>query len=133
MSDSDDVEAIRSLIHEYAFRIDAGDPRRRGRAVRARRVGIVGATERMRGRRSPPQLQRRDPLTTTHPGTMHCMTNVTIKIDSGNRTASARTYFTVISGGPRLPTPPIIAGQYRDRFERHAGSGSSRNASSTPT
>jgi SnoaL-like domain len=52
---------------------------------------------------------------------MHCLTNVTINLDGGNRTASARTYFTVIQAVPGFALQPIIAGQYRDRFERHAG------------
>jgi SnoaL-like domain len=55
------------------------------------------------------------------PCTMHCLTNVTIKVDSGSRTASARTYFTVLQAVPGFALQPIIAGQYRDKFARHAG------------
>ena len=56
------------------------------------------------------------------PCTMHCITNVTITIDEGaRRTASARTYFTVLQKVPDSALQPIIAGQYRDRFAVIAG------------
>jgi hypothetical protein len=122
MSDSDDHEAIRALIHEYAFRIDAGDLDGVAALFEHAELGSSVRPERMRGaaeaRRNYTGVILYDNGT---PCTMHCMTNVTITIDSGNRTASARTYFTVIQAVPGFELQPIIAGQYLDRFERHAG------------
>ena len=122
MSDSDDHEAIRALIHEYAFRIDAGDLDGVAALFEHAELGSSVRPERMRGaaeaRRNYTGVILYDNGT---PCTMHCMTNVTITIDSGNRTASARTYFTVIQAVPGFALQPIIAGQYLDRFERHAG------------
>jgi hypothetical protein len=122
MSDSDDHEAIRALIHEYAFRNDAADLDGDAALFEHAELGSSVRPERMRGsaeaRRNYTGVILYDHGT---PGPMHCLTNVTITIDSGNRTASARTYFTVIQAVPGFALQPIIAGQYRDRFERHAG------------
>jgi SnoaL-like domain len=122
MSDSDDHEAIRALIHEYAFRIDAGDLDGVAALFEHAELGSSVRPERMRGaaeaRRNYTGVILYENGT---PETMHCLTNVTITLDGGNRTASARTYFTVIQTVPGFPLQPIIAGQYRDRFQRHAG------------
>jgi hypothetical protein len=122
MSDSDDIEAIRALIHEYAFRLDGGDLDGLAALFEYAELGSSVRPERMRGaaeaRRNYDGVIIYDDGT---PRTMHCLTNVTITIDSGSRTASARTYFTVIQAVPGFALQPIIAGQYRDRFERHAG------------
>jgi hypothetical protein len=122
MSDSDDIEAIRALIHEYAFRIDAGDLDGLAALFEHAELGSSVRPERMKGaaeaRRNYNGVILYENGT---PCTMHCLTNVTITLDGGNRTASARTYFTVIQAVPGFALQSIIAGQYRDRFERHAG------------
>ena len=122
MSDSDDIEAIRALIHEYAFRIDAGDLDGVAALFEHAELGSSVRPERMRGsaeaRRNYNGVILYENGT---PCTMHCLTNVTVTIEKGGRTAVARSYFTVIQAVPDFPLQPIIAGQYRDRFERHAG------------
>jgi hypothetical protein len=55
------------------------------------------------------------------PHTMHCITNVTVTVDASGTTASARSYFTVLQNVGDFPLQPIIAGQYRDRFEQVDG------------
>ena len=122
MSDADDIEAIRVLIHEYAFRIDAGDLDGLAALFEHAELGSSVRPERMRGAAEARRYYNGVILYENGtPCTMHCLTNVTIAIDSGNRTASARTYFTVIQAVPGFSLQPIIAGQYRDRFERRAG------------
>jgi hypothetical protein len=122
MSDSGDIEEIRALIHEYAFRLDGGDLDGVAALFEQAELGSSVRPERMRGaaeaRRNYNGVILYDNGT---PETMHCLTNVTITVDSGSRTASARTYFTVLQAVPGFALQPIIAGQYRDRFERHAG------------
>jgi hypothetical protein len=122
MSDSGDIEEIRTLIHEYAFRIDAGDLDGLAALFEHAELGSSIRPERMRGaaeaRRNYTGVILYENGT---PCTMHCLTNVTISVDGGNRTASARTYFTVLQAVPGFALQPIIAGQYRDRFERRAG------------
>jgi hypothetical protein len=113
MSDIDDITA---LVHEYAFRLDAGDldgvaalfehaELRSTRDDRVRR----GATE---AREIYDPVILRDDGT---PATMHQLTNVTVTVDGPGTTASARSYFTVLQvTGQGLH--PILAGEYRDRF-----------------
>jgi SnoaL-like domain len=122
MSESDNVEAIRALIHEYAFRLDGGDLDGVAELFEHAELGASTRPERMVGAE---QARRNYTGVIIYengtPCTMHCMTNVTIDIDAGSRTASARTYFTVLQAVPGFALQPIIAGQYRDKFERHAG------------
>jgi hypothetical protein len=117
-----DVDAITALVHEYAFRLDAGDldgvaglfaHAELGSSVRPERVrGAQGARGNYRG------VILYDDGT---PRTMHCITNVTVRIDDGATTASARSYFTVLQAVDDFPLQPIIAGQYHDRFEKADG------------
>jgi hypothetical protein len=52
------------------------------------------------------------------PHTKHVTTNVVVDVDHAAGTAEARSYFTVLQQTDVLPLQPIIAGRYRDRFER---------------
>jgi hypothetical protein len=116
---SDDTEAIRALVHEYTYRLDAGDidgvaalfEHAELRSTRHDRVlrGIDGAHTLLEN------VIMRDDGT---PQTMHQLTNVTITVDGD--TATARSYFTVLQvTAPGLH--PILAGEYRDRFTRVDG------------
>jgi hypothetical protein len=114
-----DVEEITALVHEYAFLLDSGDLD--GVAalfahaeLRSTRGGPVrrGATE-ARALYDPVILY--DDGT---PRTMHQLTNVTVRVDGAS--AAARTYFAVLQV-TGLGPHPILAGEYRDRFERVDG------------
>jgi hypothetical protein len=54
------------------------------------------------------------------PSTKHVTTNLVIDIDAGvdadARTATARSYFTVLQARPELPLQVVIAGRYHDAF-----------------
>jgi hypothetical protein len=116
---SDDTEAVRALVHEYAFRLDAGDidgvaalfEHADLRSTRHDRVlrGIEGAHTLLEN------VIMRDDGT---PATMHQLTNVTVSVDGD--TATARSYFTVLQV-TRQGLHPILAGEYRDRFTRVDG------------
>src|SRR4029077_9819340 len=84
MSDSDDIDAIRALIHEYAFRIDAGDLDGVAALFEHAELGSSVRPERMRGaaevRRNYNGVILYENGT---PCTMHCLTNVTITIEKG--------------------------------------------------
>jgi hypothetical protein len=41
-----------------------------------------------------------------------------VEIDAAAGTATARSRYLVLQATPKLPLQPIIAGRYRDRFER---------------
>lgn len=117
---SDDVEAIRSLIHEYAERIDNGD-------LDGVAALFTHGTWSSPGRGTP--LRGADQVRRAYdgvilydgtPSTKHVISNVTIELTDDD-TATARSYFTVLQARPDLPLQPIIAGRYHDRFERVDG------------
>lgn len=119
---SDDARAaITALVHEYAYRIDAGDLDGLAALFAHAELGSSVRPERMRGaeqaRRNYRGVILYDDGT---PRTMHCITNLTITLDS-DATARARSYFTVLQSTDGFPLQPIIAGQYHDRFERVDG------------
>ena len=55
------------------------------------------------------------------PRTKHVTTNVRIELDDAAGTATARSYFTVLQAVEGHGLQTIVAGRYRDRFERHDG------------
>jgi SnoaL-like domain len=120
---SKDVDAITALVHEYAYRLDAGDLDGVGALFAHAELGSSVRPERMRGADEARSYYGGviiyDDGT---PRTMHCITNVTVAVDAGATTASARSYFTVLQNVDNFPLQPIIAGQYHDRFERADGS-----------
>jgi ketosteroid isomerase-like protein len=114
-----DIDDIAALIHEYAFRLDAGDldgvaalfARAELRSTRHDRV-LRGAAE-VRTIYEPVIL-----YDDGSPRTMHQITNVTVHVD-GDR-AQARSYFAVLQVTAQ-GLHPILAGEYRDAFERGDG------------
>ncbi len=55
------------------------------------------------------------------PRTKHVMTNPIVEVDEDAGTGTARSYFTVLQQVDDLPLQPVIAGRYRDEFERADG------------
>jgi hypothetical protein len=49
------------------------------------------------------------------------MTNPIVEVDEDAGTGTARSYFTVLQQVDDLPLQPVIAGRYRDEFERADG------------
>src|SRR3954447_5858880 len=97
MSDSDEIEAIRCLVHEYAFRLDAGDLDGVAALFEHAELGSSVRPERMRGAQEARGYYRGVILYDDGtPHTMHCITNVTVDVEPGDRAASARSYFTVL-------------------------------------
>jgi hypothetical protein len=115
----DAVTEITALIHEYAFRLDAGDldgvaalfEHADLRSTRNERV-LHGAAE---ARTMYDAVHIYEDGT---PQTMHQLTNVTVHLDDDGRgtSASSRCYFTVLHVTAQ-GLHPILAGEYRDRFE----------------
>ncbi|HYV58723.1 MAG TPA: nuclear transport factor 2 family protein [Acidimicrobiia bacterium] len=115
---TDDVEAIRALIHRYAELIDLGE-------LDALATLFADATWSSPGRGTP--LRGTDQVRRAYDGvllyegiprTKHVISNVTIEIADDRSSATARSYFTVLQARPELGLQPIIAGRYHDRFER---------------
>jgi hypothetical protein len=111
---NDDV-AIAALLHEYAFRLDAGDLDGVAALFEHAELGSTQHDRRYRGTQEArtiyADLILYDDGT---PRTMHQITNVAVQVD-GDR-ATSRCYFTVLAvTGEGLH--PILAGAYHDRFE----------------
>jgi hypothetical protein len=110
------VDAIAALIHEYAFRLDAGDLDGVAALFAQAELRFTRNDRVLRGAAEARTLY--DPVILYDDGTprtMHQLTNVTVEVDAGDATARARSYFTVLQvTGQGLH--PILAGEYRDRF-----------------
>ena len=118
---SDHIEAIRRLIHRYAELLDLGDLDGVA-ALFARSTWTAGGRDVvLRGAEHVRMAYNGVMLYDGIPCTKHQMTNVTIDVGSDGKTATARTYFTVLQARPELPLQPIIAGRYHDEFACDAG------------
>jgi hypothetical protein len=115
-------EAIERLLFLYAERMDAGDFAGVGALFAHARYGAgegplgLGGAEVEAANRSLVILYEDGT-----PRTRHVTTNVVIDVDEPAGAASARSTFTVfqqVSGGP---LEAVVAGRYRDRFERVDG------------
>ena len=113
MSDHDEIAA---LVHEYAFRLDAGDLDGVAALFEHAEMGSTGHDRRRRGAAEARSIY--DGVIIHEDGTpqtLHQITNLTIRVDGAH--ASARSCFTVLQvTGQGLH--PILAGEYHDRFER---------------
>ena len=114
-----DVDEITVLINEYAFRLDAGDLDGVAALFEHAELGSTRHDRRRRGAVEARGLYE-DVIIYDDgtPRTLHQMSNVTVAVD-GER-ATARTYFTVLAVTAQ-GLHPILAGVYRDRFERADG------------
>ena len=119
-------EAITKLIYTYAERIDLGDFAGVAELFEHATLTFEGFGDAVRGRDAIEALYAR---TTRRyedgtPRTKHVMTNVMVDVDDeagqavGVRTASSRSYFTVLQAVPgELALQPVIAGRYRHGYE----------------
>jgi 3-phenylpropionate/cinnamic acid dioxygenase small subunit len=120
----DSYREIENLIYEYAELIDSGNLE--GMAQLFYHADFMGPDGKRvtRGAEEFLALQRRavniDAKTNT-PRTKHITTNVIIEVDECSDKATARSYFTVLQSTGSLALQPIIAGRYKDRFERANG------------
>ena len=117
----DDIE---HLIFGFAERIDAGDFEGVADLFAHAEITAEGSDHRVVGRDGVAAMYRsttrRYPNGT--PLTKHVTTNVMVDVDEAAGTATARSYFTVLQAVPgELALQPIIAGRYRDHFERVDG------------
>jgi 3-phenylpropionate/cinnamic acid dioxygenase small subunit len=114
---------IENLLYRYAECIDAGDFAAVADLFAHAEITVEGTPGATRGRRDVQALYE----STTRryedgtPRTKHVVTNPLVEVDEGAGTASCRSYFTVFQQTGKLPLQPIIAGRYRDAFERVGG------------
>ncbi|HLJ08088.1 MAG TPA: nuclear transport factor 2 family protein [Acidimicrobiia bacterium] len=119
----DAERSIENLIYSYAGFVDDGDLEAMAGLFADATIGVDGMSAGLRGREKIQELFRS--TIRIHedgtPRTKHVTTNVLIDVDDSNGTATARSYFTVLQAVEGLGLQPIVAGRYRDRFERRDG------------
>jgi hypothetical protein len=118
-------DVIAALVYAYAERIDGGDFEGVADLLADAEVTAEGTDRRWRGRDEVLRLYESG--TRRHadgtPRTKHVTTNLVVDVDEVAGTATARSYYTVLQAVPgELALQPIVAGRYRDRFERVRGS-----------
>ena len=115
---SDDVEAIRALIHRYAELIDIGDLDTVAALFTHGTWSSPGRGTPLRGVQQVRRAYDGVILYDGIPSTKHVISNVTIEVADDQPSATARSYFTVLQARPDFPLQPVIAGRYHDRFDR---------------
>ncbi|MGO9455551.1 MAG: nuclear transport factor 2 family protein [Acidimicrobiales bacterium] len=121
---ADDRDEITTLLFAYAERIDAGDFAGLADLMAGAELTFEGYDTVVRGRQAVQSLYERGTLRHGDgtPLTKHVTTNVIVEVAPTGCTAAARSYFTVLQAVPgELALQPVIAGRYRDRFERAEG------------
>jgi 3-phenylpropionate/cinnamic acid dioxygenase small subunit len=115
--------SIENLIFSYAGFVDDGDLEGVATLLADAVIGVDGMDEGLLGREKIHKLLRS--TIRIHgdgtPKTKHVTTNVQIEVDEEAGTATSRSYFTVLQAVEGLGLQPIVAGRYRDRFERTDG------------
>jgi 3-phenylpropionate/cinnamic acid dioxygenase small subunit len=112
---------IENLISSYAFLNDDADIAGLGELL-ADAVCILDETT-ARGREEIERFAR-GVIQVNEDGTSqtrHNITNLIIEVDDEAGTATAQAYWTVLQSVQGLPQQPVLAGRYRNRFERHDG------------
>jgi hypothetical protein len=113
------VNEITALIHEYAFRLDAGDLDGVAALFEHGELGSTRHDGRLRGSAEARTNYKNVILYADGtPRTQHQITNVTVTVDG--TTATARSSFTVLQVIKKR-FQPIVAGNYLDRFEQVDG------------
>lgn len=111
---------IEDLLYRYGELIDSGDLEGVAYMFEHGRITTSDGSTIARGRDEVLALY--ESATRIHddgtPRTRHLTTNVVVEVDEDAGTATSRSYFTVLQQVEDGPLQPIIAGSYRDRFER---------------
>ena len=117
-----DATHIANLLYRYAELIDSGDLAgtaalfERARVKMSEDAVIEGTAGMLEVWNSHVRLY---PDGT--PRTKHVITNPIIEVDEAGKTATCRSYYTVLQATPDLPLQVICAGRYHDEFAKDAG------------
>jgi 3-phenylpropionate/cinnamic acid dioxygenase small subunit len=122
---SDHRAAISALVFAYAERVDGGDLEGVAElfAHATYRAALAdGTITTFSGRDEVLTcLRGMVRLYDGKPSTKHVTTNLVIDVEGDSddpRSATCRSYYTVLQARPDLPLQPIVAGRYHDTFVR---------------
>ncbi|HUY21419.1 MAG TPA: nuclear transport factor 2 family protein [Acidimicrobiales bacterium] len=120
--DGQSARVIENLIARYAELVDGGDFGGLGSLLADAHFGGEGDNV-VAGREAIEKTFRAMVRTYEDgtPRTKHVTTNIIVEVDDDAGSATSRSYVTVFQALPGLPLQPIVAGRYRDRFERRDG------------
>ena len=131
----DSYREIENLIYTYAECVDAGNLEGMAQLFSHAeflgpdgKLAASGAEEFLTVQRQAIRIYEE----TGTPRTKHVTTNVRIEVDESTDTATARSYFTVFQSAEGISLQPIIAGRYKDSFERVDGNWRFRRRQSIP-
>lgn len=115
---SSDALEITNLLYRYGELIDAGDLAGIEGLFRHAQFKLLGEAALVDAKTTVAMLRRVVKIYPCGtPRTKHVITNPIVEIDSAARTASCRSYYTVLQSTEALPLQVIAAGRYADRFE----------------
>lgn len=121
----DDSREILNLLHTYAERIDGGDLDGAAELFRHARVKLQGEGDAASVDSAGLRRVWED-FVVIHPDgtprTKHVITNEIIEFDDAGRSATCRSYYTVLQQTPEFALQMVCAGRYHDEFEKVDGS-----------
>jgi ketosteroid isomerase-like protein len=114
---------IETLVFTYAELLDTGDLEGLADLLSDAVIGAEGSDAGLRGREQILNMFRSTVRIYQDgtPRTKHVTTNLRVEVAGDFSSALARSYFTVFQATPEVPLQPVVAGRYRDRFERVRG------------
>lgn len=122
MQDWADAAEITALVHEYTWRLDGGDLDGVAELFAHATWRSAATGEVRRGRDEVRAAYDPVRLYDGSPRTKHLITNLTVVVDPGGDTATARCSFTVLQGVVAgEPVETVLAGRYDDRFDKVEG------------
>lgn len=119
-----DEQAIRNILYEYGYLIDAGDFAGIGRlfsdatlSADSTDLGVSGAAAIQKHYEASTRIYE----DTGTPKTKHVFTSFMIEIDDSGENASSKANYFVLQQTEALPLQPIITGHYEHRYAKLDG------------
>lgn len=123
MTNIPDAVAVTNLLYRYAELIDAGDYEGIGAQLAHAVITTDGSDREIRGAEAIAGMYHASTRKYEDgtPLTKHVITNPIVEVSDDGATATCRSYYTVFQKVEGTPLQPIIAGHYRDEFEKVDG------------
>jgi 3-phenylpropionate/cinnamic acid dioxygenase small subunit len=117
----DDVQDIKNLVYSYAELLDTGDLDALGKLFAHAVIRTPAGHEFHGAAAARAFIEQRVQFYGGIPRTKQLVTNVIVEIDDSRRSATARSYYTVLQAHASLSLQSILSGRWHDRFDRIDG------------